>query len=384
MKKRIVFFTEALYGGGVQRILQIILSHFDYSHYDVTLYTVCKNVIRRDLFPKEVTYKYIFDVPNSDDSLLQKLWYKLKNKIKLSVYYHCNSKLYYRLFIREKADIAIAFIEGYATRLVAGFPDKIKKIAWLHTDIINNHWSKVAFRDMLEEQKLYRNSFEKIVCVSKVVLQNLITFAGKVDGACILYNPTDNHFIISQANQNAELLGTHEDGIRLISLGSLIDVKGYDRLLAVVAKLRDEGYRFKLYILGSGNKKRELKSYIRSHNLSSYAFILEFQDNPYPYLKWSDIYVCSSYAEGYNTAITEALVLGKAVVSTECSGVKEQLGEHNEWGICVPNSEEGLYDGLKQMLNPDILDYYTRQASIRGKDFTLEKSMNEIYKLIEG
>lgn len=100
-------------------------------------------------------------------------------------------------------------------------------------------------------------------------------------------------------------------------------------------------------------------------------------------MKNADIYVCSSIAEGYNTAITEALILGRPVVSTECSGVKEQLGDDNEWGICCSNSEEGLYEGLKEMLTDDNMLHYTRQACKRGTHFTLELSMNEIYKLIE-
>ena len=108
-----------------------------------------------------------------------------------------------------------------------------------------------------------------------------------------------------------------------------------------------------------------------------------FQNNPYPYIAVSDIYVCSSYAEGYNTAITEALVLGKAVVSTECSGLKEQLRNNNKYGICTPNTDEGLYEGLKQMLNDSTLNHYTMMARERGKYFSLEASMDKIYRLIE-
>lgn len=117
--------------------------------------------------------------------------------------------------------------------------------------------------------------------------------------------------------------------------------------------------------------------------MSSYIKLVGFQQNPYPYIKQADIYVCSSYAEGFNTAITEALILGKPVVSTECSGVKEQLGNNNEWGICCKNSEEGLYEGIKKMLTNNNIIHYAKQAAIRGKDFSLETSMNAIYKIIE-
>lgn len=383
MKKKIIFITEALYGGGVQRILQIILSHFDYDRYDVTLYTIRKDIVQDEYFPKDIHYKYIFDVPQKEDLKYHKIWYKLKNKIKLTVYYHCKPKLFYQLFIREKSDISIAFIEGYATRLVAGFPDNIKKIAWLHTDIENNHWSRVAFRNQKEEKAIYNSYIDKIVCVSKIVQEKIIAFSKNATNSVILHNPIDRQYILKSAEKIKILSSPQESLPVIISLGALIDVKGYDRLLKVVSKLKDEGIPFKLQILGKGPKEKDLNDFILLNKISSFVTLLGYHENPYPYLKQSDIYVCSSYAEGYNTAITEALILGKPVVSTECSGVKEQLGDNNEWGICVPNSEEGLYNGLKQMLNPEVMEHYKKQAAIRGKDFTLEKSMDKIYRLIE-
>lgn len=383
-KKDVIVITESLYGGGVQRILQIVLSHFNYSLYEVTLYTVRRESLSPNYFPNYVRYKYVFDTINNKDPLFRKIWYIIKNKIKLIVYYNFNSSFFYHLFIHEKPDVAIAFIEGYATRLVSGFPNFIKKIAWLHTDIENNHWSTIAFRNQKEEQKIYISSFDKIVCVSKVVQEKLIAFSERnVNNAVVLHNPIDRQLIIQSARKRVGSFPVNKNSPIIISIGSLTKVKGYDRLLSVASKLRDEGASFYLIIIGEGVLKEELKTIIENNSLSSFVCLMGYQENPYPFLLQSDFYVCSSYAEGYSTAITEALVLGKAVVATECSGVKEQLGENNEWGICVPNSEEGLYYGLKLMLKSDIRDHYARMASMRGEFFTLEKSMSEIYQLIE-
>lgn len=381
--KKIVIITEALYGGGVQRILQIILSHFDYSRYEVTLYTVRKDEMRREYFPGGINYKYIFDAPQKDDSFLRKVWYKMKNKFKLGIYYHCSPHFFYNLFIHEQADVAIAFIEGYATRLVAGFPKGIKKVAWLHIELDKFHWSDVAYRNRVEEKEAYK-SMDYIPCVSKEVKRQLDMLYGVNDKSFVLYNPIDVDLIKSKARIMDSLIENEKrDSIRIVSIGSLDKRKGHIRLLRVFLHLLENGYNLELWIIGRGELFDELNGFIHSNHIEDKVVLWGFRENPFGYLSFSDIYVCSSYAEGYNTAITEALVLGKAVVSTECSGVKEQLGEHNEWGICVPNSEEGLYDGLKQMLNPETLKHYTEQASIRGKDFTLEKSMNEIYHLIE-
>lgn len=49
--KRIAIFAENLYGGGVQRILQIILRNFDYSKYDVNLYTHHQQTLLPEYYP---------------------------------------------------------------------------------------------------------------------------------------------------------------------------------------------------------------------------------------------------------------------------------------------------------------------------------------------
>lgn len=381
--KKIIFITENLYGGGVQRILQIICKHFDYSNYEITLYTVREDNPDYIIFPSNITFKYIFDTIKPGQTSLQKFYINIKNKIKLLVYYHLSPRFFYKLFINEKTDVAIAFIEGYATRLVSGFPNNIRKIAWLHTDIINNHWSKIAYKNIIDEKKAYE-TMEQIVCVADTVKRQFDKTFNLTNKSIIIHNPIDSEYI---KNLSSEMTGKYDNDRNnchiLITIGALIDVKGYHRLLNIAKRLMYENLNFKLWIIGEGYKHKEFELFIQENKLSSHVKLLGFQTNPYKYIKAADIYVCSSYAEGYNTAITEALVLGKPVVSTECSGVKEQLGENNEYGICTPNTEEGLYEGIKQMLDEKTLNLYTQKAKERGKDFTLEASMNKIYQLIE-
>lgn len=380
---KLVIITEQLYGGGVERILQIICNHFDYSKYAVTIYTVRRDNPSFIIFPPNIIFKYVFNSSEDNSSWWNKLRCRFENKVKLFFYYNFSPSIFYQLFIREKADVAIAFIEGYATRLVSGFPRPIKKIAWLHIELQKFHWSKVAYRNILDEKNSYL-SMDKVVCVSKVVKQQIDQLFQVSDKSIVLYNPIDPTFIFeSSMIPLKEKLSVSNERIRLVTVGTLNERKGHIRLFRSFCRLLKDGYNIELWIIGDGEKRDELYQFVEDNGLKDRISLLGFKENPYNYLSKCDLYVCSSYAEGYNTSITEALVLGKAVVSTECSGVKEQLGEHNEWGICVTNSEEGLYGGLKQMLNPETLKHYTEQASIRGKDFTLEKSMNEIYQLIE-
>lgn len=96
--------------------------------------------------------------------------------------------------------------------------------------------------------------------------------------------------------------------------------------------------------------------------------LLGYQTNPYKYVSKCDLFVCASFAEGFSTAATEALIVGTPVCTVEVSGMKEMLGEHNEWGVVTENSEEALYQGIKDLLDhPDKLAYYKEKPLSVGR-----------------
>lgn len=104
-----------------------------------------------------------------------------------------------------------------------------------------------------------------------------------------------------------------------------------------------------------------------------------YQTNPYKYLKRCNVFVCTSFAEGFSTAATEALIVGRPVCTVEVSGMKEMLGENNEYGIVTENDEGALYLGIKSLLdNPELLDYYTKQAEKRGKTFNTKITVKAV------
>ena len=105
--------------------------------------------------------------------------------------------------------------------------------------------------------------------------------------------------------------------------------------------------------------------------------------NPYKYVAKCDLFVCASYAEGFSTAATEALIVGTPVCTVEVSGMREMLGSNNEWGIITQNNDEALYQGIKQLLDdPKLLQHYKRQAIIRGRDFSTVKTVQAVEQML--
>jgi Glycosyltransferase len=172
--------------------------------------------------------------------------------------------------------------------------------------------------------------------------------------------------------------------INLVSVAKIIWTKGFDRLIDVHKRLIDEGYKHYINILGIGEDQGKLQKKIEELGLQDSFRFLGFHKNPYKFVSRSDLYICSSLREGFSTAVSEALILGVPVVSTNCSGAEELLGANNEYGIVTENTEEGIYNGLKKLLsNPELLKYYKDKATERGRFFSTEKTVKEVENLLD-
>ena len=380
MKKRVLFFINGLYGGGAEKVLQTLLCHIDHNKFDVTLYGLRKEQLSTD-YPANITYRHIFAGGETNANLIKNLLIKIINKFILMVYHHFSPRLFYRLFVRGEYDTEVAFIEGYATRILSGSTNrKSRKLAWLHTDLLENHWTDLAYHNHREEEIAYQK-FDKILCVSETVKTQLARLYPSIMSSLeVCYNPVDEKRIRSLAEESVSSKQFLRAGTTFVSIGRLVPQKGYDRLVRIAKELRDEGYDFAINILGEGPDRAVLESYIADNGLGKYVSLLGFHKNPYPYLKASEIFICSSYAEGYSTSITEALILGKAIITTEVSGAREQLGD-NRLGIITSNDELALLNGVKSMLDHEKADYYRRMAQEQGATITIKDSVANIENL---
>jgi glycosyltransferase involved in cell wall biosynthesis len=154
-------------------------------------------------------------------------------------------------------------------------------------------------------------------------------------------------------------------------------------MLRIQKRLVEEGYTSHFLALGEGELRPMLEKYIRDNSMDDYATLLGYQTNPYKYVAKCDLFVCASLSEGFSTAATESLIVGTPVCTVEVSGMKEMLGENNEWGIVTENDEEALYQGIKRLLDdPALLAYYKEKAAQRGKTFSTENTVRAVENML--
>lgn len=372
-KKDVLFVIPHLNGGGAEKVLLDILNNFDYEKYNVDLLVFFQEGVYIKYIPKNVNTKYII----KQIKAINKIPGKVKNLFGIFIKNFGMKKLY-KAYVKKEYDIEIAFLEGMATKFVAASNNKkSKKIAWVHIDLFSNHWTKKYFKSLKEEIDTYK-IFEKIICVSKDTKRAFFEMFGEMNNVEVIYNPLD---IDKIKKMGSEGINKKEDFI-ICTVGRLVPQKGFDRLITVTKRLIDEGYKYQLNIVGCGGEKKKLLELINSYNIQEYVRLVGFDENPYKYIKESDIFVCSSRNEGFSLVVAEALILNKPIISTRCAGPVEILND-GEYGIITENSEQGLYESIKLLYHDkNKRNYFIEKSNERLKFFSLKDKMEQINNLL--
>ena len=369
MKKKILFLIPNLKHGGAEKVLVNLVNNLNPEKYDITVQTLFDEGVHRDSLKSHIRY-----VPG--------MKYQFRGNTHLLQLF--SPQFLYSHVIQEDYDVVISYLEGSTARIVAGCTaERTKKLCWIHTEISSPKLLSTAFRSTAEAIQLY-NVFDGIIAVSQRVGQAMNQLAQLQRTAQVLYNTNETEAIQAAAKEEPDYTEFATDTLSVCSVGKLISVKGFDRLLNVHKRLLDEGLHHHIYILGIGEEQSALEQQMKKLGIEDSVTLLGFQKNPYQYVSRCDLYICSSHREGFSTAVTESLIVGTPVVSTNCSGAKELLGEHDEYGIVVDNSEEGIYQGMKRMLSdPELLDYYKKQAKLRGSFFSRTETVRAVEEMLD-
>lgn len=224
--------------------------------------------------------------------------------------------------------------------------------------------------------------YDKTVFVSEAIRVAFGEMFGieLVQNAAVCYNPLEAKTI----RRMAKAYKVAHDKFTICAVGRVIPEKGFLRLTSICEHMVEDGRDFTLNIVGDGKEYDRLKEMVESHHLEKWEHLIGFQENPYPYIKNADLFVCSSLNEGYNLAISEAVILGVPVISTDCSGIKENLG-NGKWGYIVENRKETLYHVISRCFDePGFLEELKKKSEAGSIQDTYEGRLKKIESIIEG
>lgn len=374
--KHLVFLTEHLSFGGAERALVEYLSSIDKSKYKVSLILRddCPENYLLSSVPKDVEVKILYK-RNEDLGFWGSLRRKAFPKLDLT--------LRMRKALKEfgQCDLLLDFTSVLLKQ--AHYFYKYKKIYWIHGP--KSHMGPAE----LKKFSIRLRSYDLIAVVSnhlKTEIQYLLPHLK--EKVVLIYNPFDIGRILKSGEDENELTAEDRRLINqpyILAVGRFAVEKDYATLVATYKKLKEQHENFKLYFIGDGPGKAEIQEKISQLGLQEDVLLLGSKKNPYVWMKRSILFVHSAQIEGFGLVIVEAMILGKAVVVTDCPVGPREILNNGKYGKLVPVSDpEAMAAAIKNLVDDEPLRKQFEALSLqRAGDFSVENLLPDFYEILK-
>lgn len=376
MRKKLLIHNGNISIGGQEKMLMEFLNVLDSKKYEILLLIEENNGKRNDYIdriPKWIDYKFLtteefmnkIEKYQGSKNFLEKLYYshllKLKKKISLK-----ELKKYLNF-----SDIIIDYDMGLLRNLHRINLQNKKIIGWSHAG------SGELLRKKQKRENV--NKYDCIVTINETMKNGYLKNYNNKEVVKI-YNFLDFDLIEKKAEEKLE----KDYGKYIISVGSLTENKNHKLLINAFKILKDK-YKVseKLLIAGEGKERENLEKQIRELNLENDVLLLGQKENPYKYIKNSELYVISSKDESFSLTLVEAMFLKKLVISVKSNGPIEIL-KNNKYGVLVENNANEMAEKINYYLeNKNERKKYEELGYERAKDFSKENGKKVIEEFID-
>lgn len=389
--KSVLFVINSLTIGGSEKSLVSLLNMLDYTRYKVDLLMFKKGEEFDKYIPKEVNvlhepeyYKFLSNT-RKDLSISKKINY-MSCRIKTSInlrrnYYSKNTvndeQVLYKSQknilkkINNKYDVAIAYSQGMPTYFVVDKVNAKKKLAWINCDYATTKYDK-------EIDYQFYKQIDNIIAVSDTIRKSIVSlkpdYEKKIEVILDIVNPK----LIEKMSLEEKNVFKSKDDVNILTVARLvIHHKGYDLAVKAAKLLKDDGYKFKWYVVGEGEDRENIEKLIEKLDVKDCFILLGSKGNPYPYMRECDIYVQPSKREGFGLTVVEAKILRKPIVCTEFNTASELISNNLD-GLIVNIDENSIYKGIKEYIGDTASKNRILNNLKLNKQYT---SVNEINKL---
>lgn len=175
------------------------------------------------------------------------------------------------------------------------------------------------------------------------------------------------------------------DNIQLFMASRMNHLRDHVTLIEAVIKLKEEKLPVILKIAGDGETLKELKQ-----KYAEYPFIIFLgnlnEKEIMEALNNTDIYVHSTLAETFSTAILQAMSMGLPVVTTDIEGTRHMLKDKETGLLFEPKNVNDLTDELNFLINHKnkAIALSTNARIFVQENYSLEKVKSNLMELIEG
>ena len=364
MKKKILFVIPDFYIGGTNKSLENLLLLIDSNIYEIRIFSLYED---GDFYYKEKVFKpYLIKKSLFYRLFHDHFWFR-KFSTLFSLLFRCNaSRLLHKFEInriqkKEKFDSVIAYQESSATICVSMLRNCSNRIAWVHCEL--RYW----LQDLVKGRKLEEagdySKYDKIICVSESARQSFLSLYPQLsDKVMFIYNSVDDNHIKELADDVKVNVPFSDNTFNILSVGRFSPTKQFDLIPKIVSELKKMTSKpFCWYIIASTEEcLQDMLDKIKKYDVSREVILLGAKDNPYPYFKKSDLFVCTSVSESFSYVIAESKVLHVPVLCNNIPVAKEVVSDEEGWISSIADmpgtlsriidKNNGIYTSVKEKI----------------------------------
>ncbi len=368
----ILIFAGALYKFGIASSLFNLLNNLDRENYNffLTFKQWEENILENheeifQLIPENVEVLPIrFNLtPTVREKLDYNKFYLADDEMDCPESLH---KLFKRSFEKQFGGVkfdAVIDYDGYNHDETLMFVNSGRKSSvWVHNDMLQEIKCKGnQNRNILSEAY---SKADNVCVVSPSLIKPTSTISRRNDNVHVVHNLNDYESILEKADEELEInantvvynndihsvLG--KEGLKFITIGRFSPEKGHKRLIEAFNEFCIDYPDAQLIIIGGyGVEYENTCRLIDSIENGDNVTLINNISNPMPILKECDLFVLSSYYEGWPMVLMEADTLSVPIISTDIESTRV-MGDYA--GVIVDNSKEGILQGMYDFANGNV------------------------------
>lgn len=380
--KKILFINGHLNTGGVERSLVDVFKHMDYEKYAVDLLLLEDTGGYASELPPEVNVLFR-DLHNTYGSFASSVrrciaardWMCLRLRTLFLLRNFLGSRALKSaatlLLGEHHYDCVIGFRPGICSDLAAYSVQADRKITWWHHGEFNVDCA--AYGDMCSKM----NAVAVVSQSCKATLQEKLP---ELESRLVCIPNMLDAVAIGQKAGNSPYTG---DMLHIVSVGRLAPEKHFENVFPAAKALRQAGIDFAWHVIGDGPERSKLEALIAENDLKDHVILDGSKTNPYPYMKYADLFVHPSYVESQGLTVLEAMALDVPCVVTKSLGPCEFI-EDGVNGLLTEQVPEDLTAKVLEILKNHALYQRIKENTKCPGQFSPDRVMKQIEALIDG
>ena len=368
MKKNLIFFLARFGKGGAGNSVFKLCSNLNKRKYNI--FVICMNncAYKKEFLDAGIKVEIIkssralFAV-----FLLSKIISKIiENNNQSYLISNINyTNLLCSVFIKKRINLKFIAIERTPFKeleIYFGFIDRIKK---------------TLMRSLIP---FFYKKFDLVICNSEYMRKYL------KEKYCIfsktLFPPSITDIGIDKKKKSIKKSISKKSKIKLITVCRLSREKNIYEIIQAISNIKK---KISLYIIGVGPEKNNISNFIRSLNLEKKVKLIGYMQNPHDHLVKADLYINSSYFEGFPNSVVEAARVGLPIIASQSHGGINEILSKGRGGTIYKNSQD-LKRLIKKFANDrkvfirksKIAKKKSSQFNLKSHVIKFEKMINEI------